>query len=842
MNKEKILAIMFFSLSSIEGFFLFIWLVLKKSINLIPDTFIPSLKFSLLILIISLFFLLIGLLFLVRPSLFEKIFNYSQQMDSKYPKLRFFGFITLGAAYLAVILLLQKHFGVTNYPVKYYFTSLDAWMNLILFQGIFFLMLIKKDISFPNFNLRYMIILGSLFLIWVLIALSGIGLIPDDKFWNVAGIPVSAVQVITILCLSLVIDSFFTWLNRKAEISQKNYTKWINLGLCVFLWLAATIIWINTPFGHSFFTSGPFPPNNDFAPYSDSAVMDLGGQYMLIGRGFNYPFLTEKSLYVFFLGLLHLLAGQNYLSVTALQIAFFAIFPVLLFLLGEKAGGRFFGLFVAFFAIIKERNAIISTFQVSVSNSRLYLTEFPTAIGMLALALLLFLWFRQPHKRSWLIITAGAVLGASSMIRTNPLVLLPIILGFALLVYHFEWKKWLKSCLWFILGFLIVISPWLIYDQVVEGTNIYSAKVGAVLAERFNIAYDQPTQSHPSLLTRDTYILNRLPAEKGTTNTQTPLNLNSQEKSTNSAGKIVLGHFLNNEIKALFILPFQSYPQDLHTVLTEAYWKEPIQWQGALPLGTIAAFVLNLGIIALGINFGWSKWHYSGLVPLLVNIGYYLSNALGRTSGSRYLLAADWTIYFYYCAGLALIVQWLILKNRPLLIKLDQSYELQQSSTNRLPPVWITCLSLLVFSCSIPLINSIFPKINYAISNQEIISKLAAANFEKNTGVTSAQLLSFTNNGGTILYGRELYPRYISAGSIDGKPGLFFTLINDDLGEVYLPFDNVPQAAIQGGEDMIAIGCHKETYFQASYVYLFDQKGTLFQTSGSNTPLQSCPH
>jgi hypothetical protein len=381
----------------------------------------------------------------------------------------------------------------------------------------------------------------------------------------------------------------------------------------------------------------------------------------------------------------------------------------------------------------------------------------------------------------------------------------------------------------------------LIYDQVVEGTNIYSAKVGAVLAERFNFAYIQPTQAHPSLLTKDPYILNWFPAEKSPTNTNTPLNENTQNKSTNSAGKIVLGHFLNNEIKALFILPFQSYPQDLHTVLTEEYWKEPIQWQGALPIGTIAAFALNLAIIALGINFGWSKWHYSGLVPLVVNIGYYLANGLGRTSGSRYLLAADWTIYFYYCAGLAFIVQWLIL-SRPLQIKMDVSSELQQSTTKRFSPVWITCLSLLVFSCSIPLINSIFPKINYAISNQEIINKLAAVNFDKNTGVTSAQLLSFTNNGGMILYGRELYPRYISDGSIDGKPGLFFTLINDDLEEVYLPFDNAPQAAIQGGVDMIAIGCRKEPYLQASYVYLFDQKGTLFQTSGGNSPLLSCPH
>ena len=205
--------------------------------------------------------------------------------------------------------------------------------------------------------------------------------------------------------------------------------------------------------------------------------MDLSGQYMLIGEGLNTPNITEKALYSMFIGLIHLIAGQNYLSSTALQIVFFAILPVLMYLLGKKIGGRFLGLFTALFAIIKEGNAIISTFKISVSNSRLYMTEFPTAFGMVAVSLLLFIWFRNPHKRPHIIVIAGGVLGLSSMIRTNPLVLIPLILAVSIFVYRFQWRKWFIACVYFLLGFLIVISPWMVYDQVTEGTNYYYSKI-----------------------------------------------------------------------------------------------------------------------------------------------------------------------------------------------------------------------------------------------------------------------------------------------------------------------------------------------------------------------------
>jgi len=67
----------------------------------------------------------------------------------------------------------------------------------------------------------------------------------------------------------------------------------------------------------------------------------------------------------------------------------FAIFPVLLYILGKQLHNRLFGLAVALFSVAKEYNAISSTVKISVSNSRLYLSEFPTMILITALAVAL---------------------------------------------------------------------------------------------------------------------------------------------------------------------------------------------------------------------------------------------------------------------------------------------------------------------------------------------------------------------------------------------------------------------------------------------------------------------
>jgi len=99
----------------------------------------------------------------------------------------------------------------------------------------------------------------------------------------------------------------------------------------------------------------------------------------------------------------------------------------------------------------------------------------------------------------------------------------------------------------------------------------------------------------------DLYLLNTVPPSNTLDSPQADSESQIKPTSLIDAAHIVAGHFLNNEIKSLFTLPFQYYPQDLNTILGEDYWKEPVIWQGEMPPTTIAFFALN----PLGLRSPW---------------------------------------------------------------------------------------------------------------------------------------------------------------------------------------------------------------------------------------------
>jgi len=324
---------------------------------------------------------------------------------------------------------------------------------------------------------------------------------PDDRYWNVAGVPVLLNQLVLIIFLVLMGDLILDKMKvRKA--GKRTAGVWLDVVICLLLWIGAAWLWNQAPFSNSFFAEGPYPPNQDYYPYSDAALTDLGGQYMLIGERLEYPYFTEKPLYTFFLGLLHQFVGQNYLTTTTWQIVCFALFPVLLYLLGKEFYHRLFGLSLALFAVVKEYNAIFSTFKISVSNSRLYLSEFPTMILMALLALILLKWFKKPQKKSPWIILSGAVLGFALMVRTNALLLVPCVMLAAMFIYKFHWKQIWPAWGIFILGFALAIAPWTAYNRMEYGTDPFSYKIQAVIQTRFCTKNKAQLQRDYRLMTR----------------------------------------------------------------------------------------------------------------------------------------------------------------------------------------------------------------------------------------------------------------------------------------------------------------------------------------------------
>ncbi len=52
----------------------------------------------------------------------------------------------------------------------------------------------------------------------------------------------------------------------------------------------------------------------------------------------------------------------------------------------------------------------------------------------------------------------------------------------------------------------------------------------------------------------------------------------------------------------------------------------------------------------------WKRLRWAGLAPLAFALGYALANGIGRFSGWRYDLPADWVAYFYLGIGAAEIL------------------------------------------------------------------------------------------------------------------------------------------------------------------------------------------
>lgn len=767
-------------------------------------------KGALILLILITFLLLVlSATFFGRKQFWLVLIERVKSHDRSNSQIRALALFFISFFLFAGPLVLNKFVGQDNERVNFSLSSIGLFLSLFFCQFIALGIYLNRSFFHNRFLRFFLISCASLTIIWLFAAGTGIGLVPDKYYWNVAAVPVLALQLTGIITCVLFIQLLVSFLNTRTEKLRK-LPIWVDVLLGLVIWIIAFQCWQATPFGNSFFFKGPLAPNNDLVPFSDAAYMDLGGQYMLIGEGLQYPLYTEKVLYVFFLGLLHLFAGQSYLATTSLQIAVFAIFPVLIYFLGTKFNNRLFGLMLAAFAIIKEHNALLSTVKISVSNSRLYMTEFPTALMLLALGLVLFLWFRQPEKKH-LAIIAGGILGFSTLIRTNPLVLIPFVLVFLFLLLKLNWRDWLKYTLLLVLGFVLAVGPWTVKDQIVYNTNSYFQKIQAVIDSRFLHRPIKPNPTGNGFY--DHYLLNTNPPS-----TEQPSQPKDPVVETDSKIKVVVGHFLNNEIKTLFILPYQIYPTSLDDTLSQPYWREPDLWKGDLPPQTIAAFALNLILIAMGVTFAWKKWRFAGLVPLMLNIGYYLSNALGRTSGSRYLLPVDWVTYFYYLAGIFFILTGFQSSDEGSPLK-DSEANAKSSKPAAPLSSWISAGIILLLGVSIPVINASFPKLYPPLNEQQMLDKLASSNFSAKTGYSIDEIENFlSNQDGVLVYGRLLYPR-VQDVTNNIHNGLMFTVLSPEIHEVYVPQEKTYTKDISAGQDVFVLGCKKDLYIEAITSY-----------------------
>ncbi|MBE0696359.1 MAG: hypothetical protein IH586_05500, partial [Anaerolineaceae bacterium] len=467
---------------------------------------------------------------------------------------------------------------------------------------------------------------GAALILW-----SRFGLVKISNGWYEYGVPLMHEQVFNLLLgaalAGLVLAGSVRWLS-KLRLPAST----IDLLLIGLIWGAAVLTWSPMPVPQTWMSPKPLPPNYEVYPYSDAALYDSAAQGLVLGTGWAHRDVHYKPFYVSFLALAHAALGNQYEPVIQFQVLVLALFPVMLYLLGKTMHSRLAGILAAAAAVIREYNQLVVASLITTSNSKIMLSELPTALGIAVLLFILALWLKKPKRKSILPILAGAVIGFIVQIRLQTILFLPALIALLFIYYRPQYfKRWLAVCTLIILGFGVSLAPLLFRNWAAAG-QLTIEKPGYF--ER-TLSYSfTPTGSEAAA-----------PAESQ------PGQVTIQALAANAS--LSANHFVHNLVHTLLILP-SGYsansawtgPSDISSV----FW---VQYLAPLKSSSAFWMIFNLALIALGIQTAWEKSHRQALLPLLLLVTYDISSALGGFSGQRFFLPVDWIGYFYFFAGAA---------------------------------------------------------------------------------------------------------------------------------------------------------------------------------------------
>ncbi len=601
-----------------------------------------------------------------------------------------------------------------------------------------------------------------------LIAITGIGFGFDATVWNAPGAPILITQVLLCLFSALVVLTVVFFFVPKKSPS-------VELWLAALVWVAASLLWLAQPASPTYYNSPPVPPNNQSYPLSDAFNHDVIANNVLIGEGFRSggQFAIRRPLYILFLAALERSIGPDYQAIVNVQVVVLALFPVALFLLGSKLHTRLSGLLVAGFVIFREANAITLGHVINVSHAKLLMADLPAALMMAGVALAVFIWLRGSANNSATSLLAGGVLGASILLRSQSLLLLPFLVVLPILVW--KWRAAWRPILLFLLGTLIVAGPWILRNRALTGQWIIEdgINVSGFMANRYS-------------LTPGTSRLPLLPGEsEGEYYARQMVSVREFIwEYPDYVASFVIDNFVRNEMLNFMSMPVSWQLRDLETHVRELpYWPS---WEGGLEVESYAPVAINLVLVSLGIAVAWGRHRWTGMMPLIINIGFTFSLALARVSGWRYNLPIDWTVLFYFAIGLAQVLIWgialvqLAPGARGFLAFLKPTPINDPSSNpNQKHQFPILAIAILVVLGSALLVIDISSKPKYTdMAQPEIANLLSVAEVQNpSTEDEKERLLAMLSQGEiTGLSGRALHPRYYSSGQ--GIPERNFALVD----------------------------------------------------------------
>lgn len=700
--------------------------------------------------------------------------------------------------------------------------------------------------------LRPILLIAGIFsLLTLLVRFTGIGITSDQYYWNEAAVPVLGVQVLLSLGVAFIVNRLVF-----SRMSGPQRT-WLEIATVIGIWGFSFLLWQQTPMAASYFAPGPYLPSNDYFPYSDAALYDVAGQYILLGRGLANQMFMDKPLYSLLLSLFHAVAGQAYQPIITLQVALLAALPVGMYFLGKNLFNPFAGLLAALLATFQQRNAIAATQLIQVSHSKLMMTEYPTALVLVLTCLAAVVWLKSPWGQPVKALWAGGLAGLAILIRPNSILAIALVAIVVIFSYRRYWRKMLVGLGLFTFVLAVTVTPWLLEVPVGYNEPILLVKIKAIIRTRYNLPAEDP-QGQISPKENERVQVNLSAAAP-----LMPINGLSDEISNDSPLVFIPRHFVHNEVMAFFTLPDTLFLKTLPETLQSSQWTDIKNWDGGLPWDAVLMVGVNVVILSIGLATCWRRWRIVGWVPLFVQIGYYAANALVRNSGARYLVPVDWVFLLYYAVGLVMGISWilrilgLVSKDTQFLsgsVEIEEKNTLQRFAWGKAAGISAGFLAIgLLIPNMAPLVPDRYPEIDKAA----VMNSLAGI---EELNLDATELSAFIENPDSRAWiGRGLYPRYYWANK--GEPLAYYagnvlatplqkrdyarftlTLLSPQSDiSVVLPYQAEWDGSFPNGADLAVFGCwnNPDYYLDALAVVVLSDPPQVFKRF-PQAPL-SCP-
>ena len=672
----------------------------------------------------------------------------------------------------------------------------------------------------------------------VFVVVSGWGLrSPWELRWQGFPTPVMAQQVFGALGL---VAAFWWWYTRRKEAAHR-----ADFRLAVLLWVLGWAVWAWTTPSPNYFSTPPYPPDMQGYPASDAAHYDLAGWQAYLGYGYvahvyarfegmawGHPFASKLG----FMGVLALLQrlafalGGGFALYQFLRVGLLALTMPAAYYLGRWLHSRSLGVALAMLFLWREIGAMTAARHLDAVHVKNVMSE-PWL--RLVLILLVAMLVKHWHGKAWYWKTflVGVVIGWAVLIRTEGMVLLPLVLLWPLLekkVLQLSWKAILVGGLLGVAGVFLVWSPWMwrtarLSAHWPENSKVYKTpwffltKANAAVAPQFHV----PPTPTPTPAPTPTPSSERLPLDSFGNATllafqdDQPLLLDITAYKTQGFAPLPLfppswWHYLLEKAKRVPLVgSLLEWPRDIWLQWSANVWRNIVTSFAALPWDPRfftplsytyqrplaeqrpllwyhwIALVVNLAILALGWSVAWRKDWRAALAPWFVYGAYLMGPAFARYGGGRFIVPMDWIPLVFYMLGW-LVIAWGMWQSLGLRIPATwwalSHPEAREQASQPLARWWLLASFLLV-SLSFAGVGFEAASVRYAdahvdenqpprrriVTKKDVVGRLDAWNAWDALHISRTEALAQLKKEKWLpVWGYAFYPKYVMGGQYCG--------------------------------------------------------------------------